>query len=155
MGASAWTRKGEKEAVVVLANLRLMLAMATVTMKITTAVANMMVVTAVPEAWKARWSKLITAKTALALTRNKRRSAMASVVPKHMWVTETVMTTTTTAVAITTAAIAVLRAKNQFQRNTVRFASASTRNKCLDNPFVLISLRFMDRRPWYLQYTLV
>merc|ERR1712222_183700 len=144
MGASAWTRKGEKEAVVVLANLRLMLAMATVTMKITTAVANMMVVTAVPEAWKARWSKLITAKTALALTRNKRRSAMASVVPKHMWVTETVMTTTT-AVAITTAAIAVLRAKNQFQRNTVRFASASTQNKCLT--FVLISLRFMDRRP--------
>merc|ERR1712210_392386 len=131
--ASAWTRKGEKEAVVVvakvLANLRPMLAMATVTMKITTAVANMMVVTAVPEPSQRKRSKLITAKTARALTRNKSLSAMASVVPKHMWVTETVMTTTTTAVAITTVAIAVLRAKNQFQRNTVRFASASTRNK--------------------------
>merc|ERR1712222_286121 len=114
MGASAWTRKGEKEAVVVLANLRLMLAMATVTMKITTAVANMMVVTAVPKAWKARWSKLITAKTALALTRNKRRSAMASVVPKHMWATETAMTTTTIAVATTTVAIAVQKAAKQL-----------------------------------------
>merc|ERR1712210_294807 len=45
--ASAWTRKRVAK---VHANLRTMLAMATVTMKITTVVANMTVVTAVPEA---------------------------------------------------------------------------------------------------------
>jgi len=56
---------------------------------------------------------------------------MASVVPKHMRVMETAMTPTTIAVAITTVAIAVLRAANQFQRNTVRFASALIQNKCL------------------------
>merc|ERR1712210_31730 len=56
----------------------------------------------------------LTAKTALALTRNKRRSAMASVVPKHMWATETAMTTTTIAVATTTVAIAVQKAAKQL-----------------------------------------
>merc|ERR1711934_875679 len=103
--ASARTRKRVAK---VLASPRPMLAMATVTMKITTAVANMMVVTAVSQ----KLSKL-TAKTALALTRNKRRSAMASVVPKHMWATETAMTTTI-AVATTTVAIAVQKAAKQL-----------------------------------------
>merc|ERR1712032_745293 len=103
--ASARTRKRVAK---VLASPRPMLATATVAMKITTAVANM-VVTAVSQ----KLSKL-TAKTALALTRNKRRSAMASVVPKHMWATETAMTTTTIAVATTTVAIAVQKAAKQL-----------------------------------------